>query len=88
MKKYILIALLAASALWMNHRTDIDFGRVLNEDGDGKLYNGESYYNYIAYPEQYHTDDIILTVCVLNPLNNYCDDIILRYDLRIFKNIV
>ena len=88
MKKYIIIGLLAISTLWMNHRTDVDFGRVLNEDGDGKLYNGESYYNYIAYPEQYHTDDIIMTICILNPLNNECDDIIYRTDCRIFKNIV
>ena len=88
MKKYIIIGLLAISTLWMNHRTDIDFGRVLNEDGDGKLYNGESYYNYIWYPDQYHTDDIIMTICILNPLNNECDDIIYRTDCRIFKNIV
>ena len=86
MKKYIIIGLLAISTLWMNHRTDIDFGRVLNEDGDGKLYNGESFYNYIAYPDQYHTDDIIMTICILNPLNNECDDIIYRTDYRIFKN--
>lgn len=88
MVKYLIIGLLAVSTLWTAHRTDIDFGRVLNEDGDGKLYNGESYYNYIAYPDKYHTDDIIMTVCFLNPLNNYCDDIILRYDLRLFKNTV
>ena len=87
MKKYIII-IIAILAAWTAYRTDVDFGRVLNDNGDGKLYNGESYYNYIAYPEEYHTNDIILTVCVLNPLNNECDDIIYRYDLRLFKNIV
>ena len=87
MKKIILLALLTVSMTgWIAHRTDIDFGRVLNEDGDGKLYNGESYYNYIAYPDRYHTDDIIMTICILNPLNNECDDIIYRTDCRIFKN--
>ena len=89
MKKIILLALLTVSMTgWIAHRTDVDFGRVLNEDGDGKLYNGEAYYNYIAYPDRYHTDDIIMTICVLNPLNNECDDIIYRTDCRIFKNIV
>jgi len=87
MKKLILLAILTLSMTgWIAHRTEIDFGRVLNEDGDGKLYNGESYYNYIAYPDRYHTDDIIMTICILNPLNNECDDIIYRTDYRIFKN--
>jgi len=88
MTRIIITCIMIMLLGWTAHRIDIDFGRVLNEEGDGKLYNGESYYNYIAYPEKYHTDDIVMTVCVLNPLNNYCDDIILRYDLRLFKNIV
>lgn len=87
MKRIIITALMIFTAIWTIYRTDIDFGRVLNETGDGKLYNGESYYNYIAYPEEYHTDDIILTFCVLNPLNTYSDDIIYRADFRLFKNV-
>lgn len=87
MKRIIITALMIFTAFWTIYRTDIDFGRVLNEAGDGKLYNGESYYNYIAYPEEYHTNDIIMTVCLLNPLNTYCDDIIYRTDFRLFKNV-
>ena len=88
MKKLILLAILTLSMTgWIAHRTEVDFGRVLNEDGDGKLYNGESYYNYIHYPPEYHTNDIVMTVCLLNPLNNYCDDIIFRHDIRLFKNV-
>lgn len=86
MKRYLLLALIIP-ALWLAHRTEFDIGRVLNNQGDGKLYNGEPYYNYIAYPEEYHTDDIILTFCVLNPLNTYSDDIIYRTDFRLFKNV-
>lgn len=86
MKKIIITALMAA-IIWTAHRTDIDFGRVLNENGDGKVYNGESYYNYIKYPEKYHTDDIIFTICLLNPLNNECDDIIIRHDIRLLENV-
>ena len=51
MKRYLLLAQII-HALWIAHRTDIDCGRVLNEDGDGKLYNYESYYNYIWYPPE------------------------------------
>lgn len=88
MKKIIIIAgiILAAITAWIGHRTEIDFGRVLNEQGDGKLYNGEAYYNYIAYPDRYHTDDIVMTVCLLNPVNNYDDDIIVRTDFRLLTD--
>lgn len=86
MKKVIIGALLALT-VWTGYRTEIDFGRVLNNQGDGKLYNGESYYNYIAYPDKYKENDIIMTVCLLNPLNNACDDIIIRHDVRLFKDI-
>ena len=85
--KKIIILIALIPVLWLAHRTEFDVGRVLNEDGDGKLYNGESYYNYIYYPPEYHTNDIVMTVCLLNPLNNYCDDIIIRHDVRLFKNI-
>lgn len=87
MKRIIITTLMIFTAFWMIHRTEIDFGRVLNDNGDGKLYNGESYYNYIAYPDYYEENDIIMTVCLLNPLNTYCDDIIYRTDFRLFKNV-
>lgn len=90
MKKAIIITLLtilAGSSAWVAHRTEADFGRVLNNQGDGKLYNGEDFYNYIRYDEdRFHQDDIILTVDLLNPLNTYEDDIIWRYDIRVFEN--
>lgn len=87
MNRIIITCIMIMLLGWTAHRTEINVGRVLNEDGDGKLYNGESYYNYIAYPEKYHTDDIIMTVCLLNPLNNYSDDIIIRTDFRLFKDV-
>lgn len=88
MKKVIIIigSVLIILIAWMAHRTEIDFGRVLNEQGDGKLYNGEPYYNYICYPDKYHTDDIVMTVCLLNPLNNYYDDIVVRTDFRLLTD--
>lgn len=87
MEKIILLAILTLSLTgWIAHRTELDVGRVINDQGDGKLYNGEAYYNYIAYPDRYGKDDVILTICFLNPLNNYCDDILIRHDIRLLKN--
>lgn len=90
MKKAMIIVagiFFMALAIWMSHRTEIDFGRVLNSQGDGKLYNGEPFYNYICYDqERFQKDDIVLTICFLNPFNNYCDDILVRTDFRILKD--
>lgn len=86
MKKYLLLALIIP-ALWLAHRTEFSVGRVLNNQGDGKEYNGEAYYNYIAYPPEYKENDIILTYFLLNPLNNEYDDIVFRHDIRLLQNV-
>lgn len=91
MKKVIIIigSVLIILTAWMAHRTEIDFGRVLNNQGDGKLYNGEAFYNYCYYDaDRFHENDIVLTVCLLNPFNTYCDDILLRYDFTVLKNVI
>ena len=85
--KKIWIFMVLAIVLWLGYRSELCFGRVLNESGDGKEYNGESYYNYIAYGEEYHTNDIVMTYFLLNPFNNYFDDYIYRKDFLIFKNV-
>lgn len=82
MKKFMIIAVLLVGA-WIGHRTELDLGICLNMNGDGKLYNGEPYYNYIKYPENVFPGDLVLTFDILNPLNNYCDDIIYRTDFVI-----
>ena len=78
---YILISL---TLLMFISRFEINFGRCLNSDGDGKLYNGEPYYNYINYGGHIdaHYDDIIMTIS-LNDFNNECVE---RWDYIIFKN--
>ena len=86
MKRYLLLALIIP-ALWIAHRIEFDIGRVLNAEGDGKLYNGEPYYNYIWYPTYYDENDIIMTISFMNPLNNECDDMITRMDIRLLRNI-
>ena len=90
MKKTLIITVFSIIALasgWIFHRSEFDVGRVLNNTGDGKLYNGEPFYNYIHYDEtRFYENDIVFTYDLLNPLNTYCDDIIFRYDVRLFKD--
>lgn len=54
-------------------RIEIDFGKCLNDFGDGKLYNGEPYYNYIHYPETIAENDIVITAFVLDN-NGECSE--------------
>lgn len=85
MKKKILVVLgiftLALVSYTATVRTEYERGVCLNEQGDGKLHNGEPYYNYISYAStNAHTGDEVFTVLVLNPFNTYCDDYIYRHD--------
>lgn len=52
----------------LNPFVDITIGRCLDEQGNGKEYNGEPYYNYINYGGHgsIHTDDIVVTGFILN----------------------
>ena len=85
--KKALIIIAALSVLWLGYRTQIDIGRCYDMYGNGKLYNGESYFNYIKYDENVTENDIVITVCLLNPFNNYIDDIIVRYDKVILEDM-
>lgn len=81
MKKTIIVLLLAFTAYTAAFRTEIDRGICLNNEQDGKLYNGEPYYNYISYRcTDAEPGDKVITLFILNPLNTYCDDYIYRHD--------
>ena len=88
MGKYLKIGIIAEIIvvfLLLCYRfIDVDFGRCLNSEGDGKLYNGEPYYNYINYNGHVNAnyDDIIMTIS-LNDFNNEC---VKRWDYVIFQN--
>ena len=78
MKKLIFIGILA---YLLAFRTTYDYGICLNENGDGMLYNGEPYYNYISYSgTKAKVNDEVITICILNPLTTYTDDIVARFD--------
>ena len=83
----IIIGAVLALTVWTGYRSEITVGRVLDNEGNGKEYNGEAYYNYIAYPDKYNENDIILTYFLRNPLNNAEDDYIIRIDKRLLKNV-
>lgn len=61
----------------------VDHGICLDNDGNGKIYNDDSIYNYISYSgiEGVQPGNEIYTFCILNPDSNECDDIIGRIDI-------
>ena len=56
-------------------------GTVVDKKGNGKLY-GMGKYNYISYKgvKGIRKGDVVLTVVIYNPANNYEDDIVERFD--------
>ena len=51
----------------LNPFVEVTVGRCTNDLGDGKVYNGEPYYNYIRYNEnKVHENDIVITGFILN----------------------
>lgn len=64
------------------HIVERCIGICLNNSGDGMLFNGDDYYNYINYSgvEYVTAGDIIITYLFYNPDTNYKDDIIQRSD--------
>ena len=62
---FIIISLILLTVL--NPFIDISIGRCMDNAGNGKEYNGEPYYNYIAYDsETIHENDIVVTGFILN----------------------
>jgi len=80
--KYITYLLIIIISLFSLDIFEIDFGRCLNDAGDGKLYNGEPYYNYISYRDIAQENDIIMTFCI----NDFYGECAWRGDIVILKN--
>lgn len=57
----------------------VDRGICLNEAGDGRVLLDQQH-DYISYKG---TGDQVITFCVMNPLNDYCDDVIYRADINL-----
>lgn len=87
MMKPLIKALFIICSLYVLFRTDCDFGRCLDDAGNGKLYNGEEFYNYISYRGTgAEENDIVFTVCFLNPFSIANDDVIYRADLVVLRD--
>jgi hypothetical protein len=87
MKKRIILLAVLAIALLLVWKVDIDLGRCLDDSGNGKLYNGEEFCNYISYRDTgAEENDIVFTVCILNPFDTSPDDIICRFDWVVLKD--
>jgi len=62
-----LITIFSIILMFINPFIDITIGRCVDNTGNGKEYNGESYYNYIKYDEtKIHENDIVVTGFILN----------------------
>ena len=82
--KASLIVIAFLSLCFVLSRFEIEFGRCLNNDGDGQLYNGEPYYNYINYGGHVDAkhDDIVMTIS----FNDFNDECMERWDFVILRN--
>lgn len=62
---------------------EIDNGIVLDDEGNGEIYNANPDFNYICYSGLgFDKGTEVTTYCVFNPDNNADDDIIARYDFE------
>lgn len=62
-----LITIFCMVLMFANPFVDVTIGRCIDNMGNGKEYNGESYYNYIKYDEtKIHENDIVVTGLILN----------------------
>lgn len=63
----------------------VDFGRCTNAEKDGKLYNGELFYNYISYKcvESVSENDIVMTISI-NDIDNECIE---RFDTVLLRSM-
>ena len=61
---------------------EINVGRCLKDAGDGKLYNGEPFYNYISYHNIAQENDIVVTFCI----NDHYGDCLERFDFVVLEN--
>lgn len=73
----------------LNPFVDVTVGRCVDNAGNGKEYNGESYYNYIKYDEsEVHENDIVVTGFILNSYGE-CEerlfDVVILKDTKEFE---
>ena len=86
-KATITILIITALAVFrIASRTEIEHGICLDEQGNGMIFNNDPKYNYINYSNtNAEAGDHLITIDILNPLNNYCDDIVFRYDINVTR---
>lgn len=79
-KANVILVLVLLSLARLICRSEIDKGVCLDDDGNGRIYT-DSEFNYISYKyTDAQTGDELITYDLLNPFNNYCDDIVIRID--------
>lgn len=81
--KAILATIIITSILFITGFFQLEFGRCMNAQGDGKVYNGEPFYNYISYRDIANENDIVMTFSI----NNFYGECAWRADFVVLKNI-
>ena len=82
--KIIRTIYIIATAAIILLNTELDYGVCLNNQGDGKVYNADAYYNSISYAStEAKAGNKVLTVFFKNPTNMEPDDYIYRHDIII-----
>lgn len=92
MKKLLLLALLTTLRFTSsdnlpeerNHMLyiTVDHGICLDDEGNGRVLTTDTDHDYISYCNtKAVTGDHVITFCVMNPANDYCDDVLVRYDI-------
>ena len=80
----MLIISLMVLLMVLNPFVDVTVGRCMDNAGNGKEYNGEPYYNYIAYDEtKIKENDIVVTGFILNRYGE-CEERL--FDIVILKD--
>lgn len=68
----------------LNPFFEVAIGRCVDNQGNGKEYNGEPYYNYIRYNENnIHENDIVVTGFILNEYGE-CEERL--FDVVVLRN--
>lgn len=67
---------------------EVEVSKVDGIEPNGHIYGHDSEGYYMGFgsdSDSYHTGDTVVSLFLWNPANNYCDDVIARYDVAVFS---
>lgn len=64
---------------------DVVFSKVEGNDSPDHRFGHNQHDEYIGFYPDVEIGDKVLSLMVYNPMNNYCDDIVERYDVAVWR---